>query len=85
MARDGELVLFLFDHRDRPVDARQASATALLLQDGRQQAIAFAPREDGTALVAHGEFRAAPGLRVVAQVVPAPGIPRAQARFAPAG
>ena len=43
----------------------------------------FLPRADGKALVATGEFRAAPGLRVVVQLVPAPGAARAQARFAP--
>ena len=85
VAEDGALTLFLFDHHDRPVDARRASGTAMVLHEGRQQSLTFAPREDGAALVAHGEFRAAPGLRVVVQVVPAPGIARAQARFTPGG
>ncbi|MBX9700384.1 MAG: hypothetical protein K2X74_13175 [Acetobacteraceae bacterium] len=83
VARDGELLLFLFDHNDRPVDARRATGNAIVLAEGRQQTLAFSPREDGSALVARGEFRATPELRVVAQIVPAPGIPRAQARFAP--
>ena len=83
VARDGELILFLFDHNDRPLDARRASGNAVVLAEGRQQTLPFSPREDGSALVARGEFRATPELRVVAQVIPAPGTPRAQARFAP--
>jgi hypothetical protein len=84
LAKDGEITLFLFDHNDRPVSARGASGTAIVLAEGRQQTLTFAPRADGAALVATGEFRAAPGLRVVVQVVPAPGVARAQARFTPA-
>ena len=84
LARDNEITLFLLDHNDRPVSARGASGTAIVLSEGRQQTLAFAPRADGAALVATGEFRAAPGLRVVVQVVPAPGVARAQARFTPA-
>jgi hypothetical protein len=84
LAKDGEITLFLLDHNDRPVPARGASGTAIVLSEGRQQTLTFAPRADGAALVATGEFRAAPGLRVVVQVVPAPGAARAQARFTPA-
>jgi hypothetical protein len=83
LAKDGELTLFLFDHNDRPVSAREASGTAVVLADGRQQTLTFAPRADGAALVATGEFRATPTLRVVVQVVPRPGVARAQARFTP--
>lgn len=83
VARDGELVLFLFDHNDRPLDARRASGTAIVLAEGQQQTLPFSPREDGSAAVARGEFRATRGPRVVAQVVTAPGVPGAQARFAP--
>lgn len=83
LARDNELTLFLFDHHDKPLDARQASGTAILAAEGKQQTLAFTPRPDGSALVATGEFRAAPGLRVVVQVVPKPGMARAQARFTP--
>lgn len=85
VARDGELTLFLFDHRDRPLDARQATGTAIVLAEGQQQSLAFAPRADGAALVAAGDFRATPGLRVVVQVVAVPGAAQAQARFTPAG
>ena len=81
VARDGELTLFLFDHRDRPLDARLATGTAVVLAEGQQQSLAFALPADGAALVAAGDFRAAPGRRVVVQVVAAP----AQARFTPAG
>ena len=84
LAKDGEITLFLFDHNDRPVSAREASGTAIVLSEGRQQTLTFAPRADGAALVATGEFRARPGLRVVVQVVPRPGVARAQARFTPA-
>lgn len=84
VARDGELVLFLFDMSDRPIRLPQATATATVLSDGRQQTLAFAPRPDGTSMAATGDFRAAPGMRVVVQLLPAPGQPRVQARFAPA-
>lgn len=84
LARDGEITLFLFDHNDRPVPARGASGTAIVLSEGRQQTLTFAPRADGAALVAAGEFRAVPGMRVAVQLVPGPGIARAQARFTPA-
>jgi hypothetical protein len=83
VAKDGELTLFLFDHNDRALDARQASGTAMLAVDGKQQTLTFTPRPDGSALVATGEFRATPGLRVVVQVVPGPRMARAQARFTP--
>jgi hypothetical protein len=45
--------------------------------------VTFAPRPDGSALVASGEFRAEPSLRVDVQLVPAAGQPRIQARYAP--
>lgn len=83
VAKDGELTLFLFDHNDRPIRATGASGTAVVLSGGRQQTLTFAPRADGAALVATGDFRAAPGLRVVVQIVPAAGKQRVQARFTP--
>jgi hypothetical protein len=55
----------------------------VLLAAGRQQTIAFAPRADGKALVATGEFKAERSLRVVVQLVPSAGQPRVQARYAP--
>lgn len=83
LAQDGRLTFFLFDANDRPLSANGATATAIVLAGGRQQTLTFAPRPDGTALVATGEFRAEPGLRVVVQLVPAAGQPRIQARYAP--
>ncbi len=84
LAKDGELTLFLFDHNDRPVPAARASGSAVVLAEGRQQTLALTPRADGTALIATGEFRAVAGMRVVVQLVPGPGLARAQARFTPA-
>ena len=84
VARDGELVLHVFDMGDRPIRLPQATATAVVLSEGRQQTVIFAPRPDGTSFVAAGDFRAVPGMRVVVQFAPAPGQPRAQARFTPA-
>ena len=84
VARNGEITLFLFDHNDRPRPASGASGTVIVLSEGRQQTLTFAPRADGAALVATGDFRAVPGMRVVVQVAPGPGIARAQARFTPA-
>ena len=83
LAQDGRLTFFLYDANDRPLPASGASATAIVLAGGRQQTLAFAPRADGRALVATGEFRAEPSLRVVVQLVPAAGQPRVQARYAP--
>ncbi len=83
LARDGALSLFLFDSNDRPLPAARASGQAIILADGRQQTLPLVPRADGAALVASGDFRATPALRVVVQLVPAPGQPRAQARFTP--
>lgn len=84
LAKDGEITLFLFDHNDRPIPASGASGMAIVLSEGRQQTLTFAPRTDGAALVATGDFRAIPGMRVAVQIVPGPGIARAQARFTPA-
>jgi hypothetical protein len=84
LVKDGEITLFLFDHSDRPLPATGASGTAIVLAEGRQQTVAFAPRADGAALVAAGDFRAVPGMRVVVQIVARPGQARAQARFTPA-
>ena len=83
LAQDGSLTFFLYDANDRPLPATGASATAIVLAAGRQLTLAFAPRADGKALVATGEFRAEPSLRVVVQLVPAAGQPRVQARYAP--
>lgn len=83
VAQDGRLTFFLFDANDRPLSANGATATAIVLAGGRQQTLTFAPRPDGTALTASGEFRAEPSLRVVVQLVPAAGQPRIQARYAP--
>ena len=84
LAKDGELTLFLFDTSDRPIRLPEAAATGLLVADGRQHALTFTRRPDGTSLAAAGDFRAAPGMRVVVQLLPAPGQPRVQARFTPA-
>jgi hypothetical protein len=83
VAQDGRLTFFLFDTNDRPLSAAGATATAIVLAGGRQQTVTFAPRPDGAALVASGEFRADASLRVVVQLVPAAGQPRIQARYAP--
>jgi len=83
LAQDGRLTFFLYDANDRPLAANGAAATAIVLAGGRQQTLTFAPRPDGAALVASGDFRADPSLRVVVQLVPAAGQPRIQARYAP--
>lgn len=83
LAQEGRLIFFLFDTNDRPISATGATATAIVLAGGRQQTVSFAPRPDGAALVASGDFRAEASLRVVVQLVPAAGQPRIQARYAP--
>lgn len=84
LVKDGEITLYLFDRNDTPISATGASGTAIVLAEGRQQTLTFVTRADGAALVATGDFRVAPGLRVVVQIVPRPGQARAQARFTPA-
>lgn len=84
LAVDGVITLFLFDHNERPRPLGGVSGSAIVLSEGRQQTLTFAPRADGAAIIATGDFRAAPGLRVVVQLVPGPGIARVQARFTPA-
>lgn len=83
VAKDGELALFLFDYRDQPLDARQASGTGLVMVGRRQQGLVFAPRSDVLTLVATGDLPAARRPHVVEQVISVPEA--AQARFTPAG
>ena len=85
LTEDGQLTFFLYDANDRPLSANGPTATAIVLAGGRQQTLGFAARADGKALVARGEFRAEPSLRVVVQLVPASGQPCIQARYAPVG
>lgn len=85
VAQDGQFAPFLFDHRGSPLDARQTSGTALVILGGQQRGLVVAPRADGPPLVAIGDFSAAPGLRVVVNVILAPGASQARARFTPAG
>jgi hypothetical protein len=84
VAKDGELILHVFDMSDQPIRLPQATATAVVLSEGRQQTVTFALGPDATSFLATGDFRAVPGMRVVVQFAPAPGQPRAQARFTPA-
>lgn len=83
VARDGELRLYVLDAQDRPTSARGATGTAIVQAGGRQQTVRFEPGPGDAYLVARGEFAAAKGLRVVANVA-LPGQPSRQARFTPA-
>lgn len=83
VARDGELRLYVLDAQDRPTSARGATGTAIVQAAGRQQTLRFEPGPGDAYLVARGEFAAAKGLRVVANVA-LPGQPPRQARFTPA-
>ena len=83
VARDGELRLYVLDAQDRPASASGASGTAIVQAGGRQQTLRFEPGPGDAYLVARGEFAAAKGLRVVANVA-LPGQPSRQARFTPA-
>ena len=77
LAQDGRAHLLPLRPR-RPPARRRAGATGNGHRAGRRagsRPSTFAPRPDGTALVASGEFRADPGLRVVVQLVPAAGQP----------
>ncbi len=84
LARDGEIRVWVLDAQDRPVSAAGTTGNLIVLAQGRQQTLRLEPAEGGAYLVARGDFRAAPGMRVVASMT-FPGLPPRQARFTPAG
>ena len=84
LARDGEIRIWVLDAQDRPVTAAGTTGSLIVLAQGRQQTLRLEPGEGNAFLVARGEFRAAPGMRVVASLT-FPGKTQRQARFAPAG
>lgn len=84
LARDGEIRVWVLDAQDRPVSPAGTTGSLIVLAQGRQQTLRLEPGEGGTYLVARGDFRAAPGMRVVANMT-FPGLAARQARFTPAG
>jgi hypothetical protein len=84
LARDGEIRVWVLDAQDRAVPPAGTTGTLIVLAQGRQQTLRLEPGEGATFLVARGDFRAAPGMRVVANMT-FPGLAPRQARFTPAG
>lgn len=82
VAQDGEIRLWVLDAQDRPASVRDATGSAIVLAQGKQQTVRLEPGPGDAYLVGRGEFQATKGLRVVASVT-MPGRPQRQARFAP--
>lgn len=83
LARDGEIRIWVLDAQDRPVPAAGAAGSLIVLAQGRQQTIGLEAADGGAFLVGRGDFRAEPGMRVVATMT-LPGQAQRQARFTPA-
>ena len=83
LARDGEIRIWLLDSQDKAVSATGASGSLIVLAQGQQRTIRLETGDAGAYLVGRGDFRAAPGMRVVASLA-LPGQPPRQARFTPA-
>lgn len=84
LARDGEIRVWVLDAQDRPTSPAGTTGSLIVLAQGRQQTLRLEPGEGGAFLVARGDFQAAPGMRVVANLT-FPGLAPRQARFTPAG
>ena len=83
LARDGEIRIWLLDAQNKAVPAIGASGSLIVLAQGQQRTIRLEVGDAGAYLVGHGDFRAAPGMRVVVSLT-LPGQPPRQARFTPA-
>ena len=81
VAKDSELVLYLFDAENKPVPAKDAAATATVLATGQQETVTFVAG-DGNAMRGKGRFTAAPGMKVVVSLT-LPGQRAQSGRFTP--
>ncbi|WP_426960358.1 hypothetical protein [Muricoccus radiodurans] len=82
LARDGEIRVWVLGANDRPVSAAGASGSVVVQAGGRQQTVRLEQGEGGAYLVGRGDFAAARGMRVVANLT-LPGQPQRSARFTP--
>ena len=81
VAKDSELVLYLFDAQNKPVPAKGAVATATVLAAGQQETVTLAAGDDN-AMRGKGRFTAAPGMKVVVSLT-LPGQRAQSGRFTP--
>lgn len=64
VAKDSELVLYLFDAENKPILAKGAAATATVLATGLPETVTLVAGDDN-AMRGNGSFTAAPGMKVV--------------------
>ena len=81
LARDSELVLYLFDADSKPLMATGATATATILTAGHQETVTLVAGNDN-AMRGHGHFIAALGMKVVVSLT-LPGQRTQSGRFTP--
>ncbi|MEO3472534.1 hypothetical protein AAFN86_11750 [Roseomonas sp. CAU 1739] len=79
--RGNDILVFVFDHNERPVPVAGATAQAILLANGRQATVPLTPME-GNLLRGTGDLSEARGVRAVV-TLSLPGQRTAQARFTP--
>lgn len=81
VAKDSELVLYLFDAENKPILAKGAAATATVLAMGRTETVTLVAG-DNNAMRGNGSFTATPGMKVVVSLT-LPGQRAQSGRFAP--
>ena len=82
VAKGSELVLYLFDAQNKPLPAKDATATATVLAAAGQQQTVALVAADGNALRGNGSFDATPGMKVVVALT-LPGQRAQLGRFTP--
>ena len=83
VAKDNEIVVYLFDVENKPMPAQGVVATATLLAQGKQEIVTLQPAE-GNVMRGRGAFMAQPGLKVVVSLT-LPGQRPQLGRYAPVG
>ena len=81
VAKGSELVLYLFDAENKPVPAKDAAATAIVLATGQQETVVLMASDDN-AMRGKGRFTGAPGMKVVVSLT-LPGQSAQSGRFTP--
>ena len=81
VAKDFELVLYLFDAQNQSLPANGATATASVLVAGQQESVMLMAGDDN-AMRGKGQFTAAPGMKVVVSLT-LPGQRAQSGRFTP--
>ena len=81
VAKDSELVLYLFDAENKPILAKGAAATASVLAMGRTETVTLVAGDDN-AMRGNGSFTATPGMKVVVSLT-LPGQRAQSGRFPP--